>query len=76
MPIELPVDPRYELAKKEIIRLLEEYPDQLDFYDVVNMVPKRSSVYKGVAKCALVHMINTAQLHEAPNGIINLPKKD
>jgi hypothetical protein len=75
MPIELPVDPRYELAKKEIIRLLEEYPDQLDFYDVVNMVPKRSQVDKGEAKCALVHMINTMQLREAPNGIINLPKK-
>jgi len=60
------------LTKKEILRLLEEYPDQLDFYDVVNKVPKRSKVYKGEAKCTLVHMITTSQLHEAPNVISNL----
>ena len=74
--IDPPIDPGYELAKNEILRLLDEYPNQLDFCDVVIKVPKRSKVYKGKAKCALVHMINTSQLHEAPNGIIDLLKKD
>jgi hypothetical protein len=60
-------DPRDIAAEKEVIRLIEEYPGKLDFYDVVNRVPKRSRVYKGEAKAALVHMINTCQLIESPN---------
>jgi hypothetical protein len=76
MPIKPPVDPRFELAKKEVIQLVEEFPGQLDFYDVVTMVPKRSKVYKGEAKCALVHMINNGILHEAPNRTISVAEKD
>jgi len=60
-------DPRDIAAEKEVIRLVEEYPGKLDFYDVVNRVPKRSRVYKGEAKAALVHLINTCQLIESPN---------
>jgi hypothetical protein len=60
-------DPREIAAEKEVIRLVEEFPGKLDFYDVVNRVPKRSRVYKGEAKAALVHMINTCQLIESPN---------
>jgi hypothetical protein len=60
-------DPREIAAEKEVIRLVEEFPGKLDFYDVVNRVPKRSRVYKGEAKAVLVHMINTCQLIESPN---------
>jgi hypothetical protein len=65
-------NPRDIAAENEVIRLVEEYPGKLDFYDVVNRVPKRSRVYKGEAKAALVHMINTCQLIESPNRKIRL----
>jgi Zn-dependent M32 family carboxypeptidase len=68
-------DPRDIAAEKEVIRLIEEYPGKLDFYDVVNRVPKRSRVYKGEAKAALVHMINTCQLIESPNRKISVAEK-
>ncbi len=65
-------DPRDIAAEKEVIRLVEEYPDELDFYDVVNMVPKRSQVFKGEAKAALVHMINNGELVESANRTIRV----
>ncbi len=68
-------DPRDIAAEKEVMRLVEEYPGKLDFYDVVNTVPKRSHVYKGEAKAALVHMINTFQLIESPNRKIRVAEK-
>jgi hypothetical protein len=65
-------DPRGKAAEKEVIRLVKEFPDKLDFYDVVNMVPKRSEVFKGEAKAALVHMINNGELEESHNRKIRI----
>jgi hypothetical protein len=65
-------DPRDIAAEKEVMRLVDEYPDKLDFYDVVNMVPKRSSVYKMEAKRALVSMINNGILRESANRTIKI----
>ncbi len=76
MPIKPPVDPRFELAKKEVIRLVMEHTGRLDFHKVINMVPKRSQVFKEEAKCALVHMINNGELLESPAGWISLPEKE
>lgn len=61
-------------AEKEVIKLISEQQNQLDFYDVVNMIPKRSSVFKGEAKLALVGMINNGTLIENPNRTIRFPK--
>jgi hypothetical protein len=68
-------DPRDIIAEKEIIRLVEEYPGKLDFYDVVNKVPRRSDIYKMEAKRALVHMINTGVLEESANRKISVAIK-
>jgi len=49
MPVRRPIDPRYRVAELEVLRLVEEFPGKLDFFDVVNMVPERSTVHKGEA---------------------------
>jgi len=76
MPVRPPLDPRDQTAEQEVLRLVEEFPGQLDFYDVVNMVPKRSKVFKGEAKYALVYMINSGVLLESANRKISVGDKD
>jgi hypothetical protein len=76
MPIRPPIDPRDRAAEQEVIKLVEEFPGKLDFYDVVNMVPNRSKVFKGEAKCALVYMINRGVLLESANRKISVGDKD
>jgi len=76
MPVRPPIDPRDRAAEQEVIKLVEEFPGELDFYDVVNMVPKRSKVFKGEAKYALVYMINSGVLLESPAGRISVGDKD
>jgi hypothetical protein len=76
MPVRPPIDPRDLVAEQEVLRLVEEFPDQLDFYDVVNKVPKRSKVFKQEAKCALVYMINRGVLFESANRKISVGDKD
>lgn len=66
------VNGRDKAAEKAVVQLVKEFPDKLDFYDVVNMVPKRSAVFKEEAKAALVHMINDGELIESPNRTIRI----
>jgi hypothetical protein len=70
-------NPREKLAEREVKRLIRALPGELDFYDVVNMVPERCKirVMKGEAKAALVHMINSGELIEMPNRTIQLPRR-
>jgi hypothetical protein len=68
----VPEDPRGKAAENEVIRLVKEYPGKYDFYDVVNKVPKRSTVFKGEAKAALVHLINSGELEESNNRKIRI----
>jgi hypothetical protein len=76
MPVRPPIDPRDRAAEQEVLQLVEEFPGQLDFYDVVNKVPKRSKVFKQEAKSALVYMINRGVLFESANRKISAGDKD
>jgi hypothetical protein len=76
MTVKPPIDPRDLVAEQEVLRLVEEFPGQLDFFDVVNKVPKRSKVFKQEAKCALVYIINRGVLFESANRKISVAKEE